>query len=94
MLGAFMSSLDSSNMAALDGTLCSHSRCTCVSLRTRVCRVISDNIPFKQKMKMGFKDIAVRSANMGKNFAIMGCVYSAVECNVERVSVHIISATF
>lgn len=42
--------------------------------------------PEKQTVKMIFQDFKLKTVSYGKNFAMIGAVFAAVECNIESVS--------
>lgn len=42
--------------------------------------------PEKQTVKMIFQDFKIKTMSYGKNFAMIGAVFAAIECNIESVS--------
>lgn len=42
--------------------------------------------PEKQTVKMILQDYKVKTTSYGKNFAIVGALFAAIECNIESVS--------
>lgn len=42
-----------------------------------------NKLPMREQLKIGFKDMGSRSWSMGKNFAYIGGIYTAVECSIE-----------
>ncbi|KAF7558047.1 hypothetical protein G7046_g5897 [Stylonectria norvegica] len=41
------------------------------------------SLPLKQQLKIGFKDMGVRSFSMAKNFGKVGGLFSGIECGIE-----------
>lgn len=41
------------------------------------------NLPWRQQLKHGFKDMGSRSWSSAKNFGIVGALYSGTECCIE-----------
>ncbi|CRG87476.1 Mitochondrial import inner membrane translocase subunit tim22 [Talaromyces islandicus] len=42
-----------------------------------------NNLPWRQQVKHGFKDIGTRAYSSAKNFGYIGAVYAAAECTIE-----------
>ena len=40
-------------------------------------------LPLRQQLRTGFRDMGSRSYSTAKNFALIGAVYSGVECGIE-----------
>ena len=47
--------------------------------------------PEKQTVKMILQDYKVKTTSYGKNFAIVGALFAAIECNIESVSNNFLS---
>ncbi|KAM3505671.1 hypothetical protein MY10362_002823 [Beauveria mimosiformis] len=41
------------------------------------------NLPLRQQLKVGFKDMGTRSFSMAKNFGKVGALFSGIECGIE-----------
>lgn len=41
------------------------------------------NLPVREQLRRGFKDMGMRSYSSAKNFALVGAVYSGTECCIE-----------
>ncbi|PUU80113.1 Tim17/Tim22/Tim23/Pmp24 family-domain-containing protein [Tuber borchii] len=41
------------------------------------------NLPLKEQLKRGFKDMGQRSYSTGKNFALVGSIFAGTECCIE-----------
>jgi hypothetical protein len=41
------------------------------------------DLPLKEQMKRGFKDMGSRSYSTGKNFALVGSIFAGTECCIE-----------
>ncbi|EGX89460.1 hypothetical protein CCM_07712 [Cordyceps militaris CM01] len=41
------------------------------------------NMPLRQQLKVGFKDMGTRSFSMAKNFGKVGALFSGIECGIE-----------
>lgn len=41
------------------------------------------NLPVREQLRRGFKDMGSRSYSSAKNFALVGAVYSGTECCIE-----------
>jgi mitochondrial import inner membrane translocase subunit TIM22 len=41
------------------------------------------NLPLRQQLKIGFKDMGTRSFSMAKNFGKVGALFSGIECGIE-----------
>lgn len=41
------------------------------------------NLPWRQQLRHGFKDMGARSYSSAKNFGIVGALYSGTECCIE-----------
>jgi import inner membrane translocase subunit TIM22 len=44
------------------------------------------DLPFKQQMKLQFKDMGTRAWSSAKNFGFIGLVFTGTECSIESVS--------
>lgn len=43
------------------------------------------NMPLKEQLRKGFKDMGVRSYSSAKNFGLIGAIYAGTECCIEGV---------
>ncbi|ROW09176.1 hypothetical protein VPNG_05699 [Cytospora leucostoma] len=43
----------------------------------------NSQMPWKQQLKMGFKDMGSRSWSTAKNFAMVGALFTGIECGIE-----------
>ena len=43
------------------------------------------NLPLKEQLRMGFKDMGTRSFSSAKNFGLVGAVFAGTECCIEGV---------
>ena len=43
------------------------------------------DLPMKEQLRRGFKDMGVRSYSSAKNFALVGAIFSGTECCIEGV---------
>lgn len=41
------------------------------------------DLPLREQMKRGFKDMGSRSYSTGKNFALVGSIFAGTECCIE-----------
>jgi mitochondrial import inner membrane translocase subunit TIM22 len=41
------------------------------------------SLPWKQQVKIGFKDMGARSWSTAKNFGMVGALFSGIECGIE-----------
>ncbi|KAI0119319.1 mitochondrial import inner membrane translocase, subunit Tim17/22 [Daldinia grandis] len=41
------------------------------------------NLPWRQQLKVGFKDMGSRSYSTAKNFGLVGLMFSGIECGIE-----------
>lgn len=41
------------------------------------------SLPWKQQLKMGFKDMGARSWSSAKNFGKVGALFTGIECGIE-----------
>lgn len=41
------------------------------------------NLPVREQLRRGFKDMGSRSYSSAKNFALIGAIYSGTECCIE-----------
>ncbi|KAK0651816.1 Tim17/Tim22/Tim23/Pmp24 family-domain-containing protein [Cercophora newfieldiana] len=41
------------------------------------------SLPWKQQVKVGFKDMGARSYSTAKNFGMVGALFSGIECGIE-----------
>lgn len=41
------------------------------------------NLPLRQQLKVGFKDMGTRSYSMARNFGKVGALFSGIECGIE-----------
>ena len=50
------------------------------------------DLPWKEQMRRGFKDMGTRSFSSAKNFGLVGAIFAGTECCIEGVrfeSVHL-----
>jgi hypothetical protein len=45
------------------------------------------NLPVREQIKRGFKDMGSRSYSSAKNFALIGAMFSGSECCIESVCI-------
>ena len=43
------------------------------------------NLPLREQLKRGFKDMGSRSYSSAKNFGIVGAIFAGTECCIEGV---------
>ncbi len=43
------------------------------------------DLPVREQLRRGFKDMGSRSYSSAKNFALVGAIFSGVECGIEGV---------
>ena len=43
------------------------------------------DLPMKEQLRRGFKDMGTRSYSSAKNFALVGAIFSGTECCIEGV---------
>ncbi|KAF3063638.1 Mitochondrial import inner membrane translocase subunit tim22 [Daldinia childiae] len=41
------------------------------------------NLPWRQQLKVGFKDMGSRSYSTAKNFGLVGLMFAGIECGIE-----------
>lgn len=44
------------------------------------------DLPIREQLKRGFKDMGSRSFSSAKNFAVVGALFAGTECCIEGVS--------
>ena len=44
------------------------------------------DLPLREQLRRGFKDMGTRSYSSAKNFAMVGAIFSGTECCIEGVS--------
>ena len=44
------------------------------------------DLPMREQLRRGFKDMGVRSYSSAKNFALVGTIFAGTECCIEGVS--------
>ena len=48
------------------------------------------DLPLREQLRRGFKDMGSRSFSSAKNFALVGAIFSGTECCIEGVGVRIV----
>ena len=43
------------------------------------------NLPLKEQLRRGFKDMGTRSLSSAKNFGMVGAIFAGTECCIEGV---------
>jgi mitochondrial import inner membrane translocase subunit TIM22 len=41
------------------------------------------SMPLRKQLAIGFKDMGSRAWSTGKNFGMIGCLYTGIECGIE-----------
>lgn len=46
------------------------------------------NLPMREQLRRGFKDMGSRSFSSAKNFGMIGAMFAGTECVIEGVNLH------
>ena len=46
------------------------------------------NLPLREQLRRGFKDMGTRSFSSAKNFGLVGAIFAGTECCIEGVRTH------
>ena len=46
------------------------------------------DLPLREQLRRGFKDMGIRSYSSAKNFAMVGALFAGTECCIEGVRPH------
>ena len=52
------------------------------------------NLPLREQLRRGFKDMGSRSFSSAKNFGLVGAIFAGTECCIEGVGLHHITLGF
>lgn len=47
------------------------------------------NLPMREQLRRGFKDMGSRSLSSAKNFGMIGAMFAGTECVIEGVKIHL-----